>query len=339
MLTSRSRLLLVALVLAGCGPKGQEPVIGEGFVAPATLNLRRDLGPQQPSVATVKHGERLEIVAKKRRFVKVRTRTGAVGWTDGALLFTTAQMDELRGLASRALALPSQGQATVLDILNVHTQPDRQSPSFDQIAEGGRVDVVAHRLVSAPPRLDDWTLVRISESRAGWVLTRNLVMTIPDEVAQYAEGKRIMAYFPLDEVKDGDQVKRNWLWATIDKGQEPYQFDTVRVFVWSLRRHRYETAFIERNLKGYYPVEIQKPSQSQPTFTIIAEDKDGVRYRRSYAFQGYRVRLVSKMPWTQAPTDIAASQTGQKPEAAGPTSFWGRVSQGFVDLRRRVFGR
>jgi hypothetical protein len=103
----------------------------------------------------------------------------------------------------------------------------------------------------------------------------------------------------LGEVKDKDQsqVKYNWLWTTVSSGQHPYEFDSFRVFVWSIRRHRYETAYIERNVKGYYPVEAQLvPGQEDKAFSLVLEDKDGTLYKRTYAFSGYRVRMVSKMP-------------------------------------------
>ena len=90
-------------------------------------------------------------------------------------------------------------------------------------------------------------------------------MAIPDEVAQYAEGKRIVSYFPLGETQDGEEKKNIWLWTTTTDSREPYDFDSFRVFVWSLRRHRYETAYIERNLKGYSPVllkEVELTSKS-----------------------------------------------------------------------------
>ncbi|HSW50206.1 MAG TPA: SH3 domain-containing protein, partial [Bryobacteraceae bacterium] len=76
----RRSCLCLALLLAGCGGRDEERVIGEGFVAPATMNLRQDLGPRQPSVATLRHGERVEILGTRRRFVKVRSASGAVGW-------------------------------------------------------------------------------------------------------------------------------------------------------------------------------------------------------------------------------------------------------------------
>jgi hypothetical protein len=311
----RSLLALLLLLITGCGDGNEERVIGEGFVAPATLNLRKELGPRQPSVATLRHGDHVEILGNRRRFVKVRAKNGAVGWTDRGSLFSPEQMAELKALGERAARLPSQGEATVLDTLNVHTEPSRPSPSFHQIREGEHVAVVGHQLTprtspELPP--DDWSLVRITSTNSGWVLTRMLFMSIPDEVAQYAEGHRITSYFSLGEVKDGEQIKHNWLWTTIEKGREPYQFDSFRVFVWSLRRHRYETAYIERNLIGYYPVRVTPVPDAPSQFSLVIEDKDGTRMLRTYMFQGFRVRLVSKAPWTPEPVPPAA-----KPAASG----------------------
>ncbi len=336
----RVRYLIASLILVGCGSGGREPAIGEGFVAPATLNLRQELGPRQPSVATVRHGERLEILDRRRRFVKVRANSGAVGWIDGDLLFGPEQMEALRALGRWAATLPSQGQATVLDTLNVHTEPSREAPSFQQFREGEHAAVVAHHLAASAVRKEDWSLVRLSSAEAGWVLTRMLFMSIPDEVAQYAEGHRIMSYFSLGEVQDGDRVKQNWLWTTLSAGGKPYEFDAVRLFVWSRSRHRYETAFVDRKLKGYYPVEVVQRPGAGPSFSIIVEEKDSSRVRRTYAFQGYRVRLESKVPWnhpmrTSPPPASAAAAQGKKSEK----SYFGRLAESLSGLRRKISGR
>jgi len=60
----------------------------------------------------------------------------------------------------------------------------------------------------------------------------------------------------LGDVRDGNEVKHNWLWTTADSSLKTAEFDSFRVFVWSKSRHRYETAFIERNVTGFYPVEL-----------------------------------------------------------------------------------
>jgi SH3-like domain-containing protein len=154
----------------------------------------------------------------------------------------------------------------------------------------------------APVISDDWSLVRAADGQSGWVLTRRLRMAIPDEVAQWAEGHRIVSYFSLGTVQDGDEKKDIWLWTTV-QGQPPYDFDSFRVFVWSLRRHRYETQYIERNLKGYGPVLIEpvelaagkgKTLEGQhPGFSLCVEKKDGIRYRRAYALVNTSIRFAA----------------------------------------------
>jgi hypothetical protein len=140
-------------------------------------------------------------------------------------------------------------------------------------------------------------------------------MAIPDDVAQYAEGKRIVSYFPLGEIQDGDQVKKLWLWTTAADSKQPWDFDSFRVFAWSLRRHRYETAYIERNLKGYSPVllkEVELTSRSgastQPGFSICMEKKDGQRARREYALLGVAIRFAGEHP-CEAPPPPPTLQT------------------------------
>ena len=98
------------------------------------------------SVATLQHGERLEVLETRRRFVRVRTSKGLEGWTDANYLLSQQQVSDLDKLAEFAAKLPSQGKGTTFDSLNVHTAPSRQAPSFTQIPEGGAADVLVHRV-------------------------------------------------------------------------------------------------------------------------------------------------------------------------------------------------
>lgn len=354
----------------GCSPAPQrEVVLGEAYVGPAVLKLRRDLSANSADGATLRHGERVEIIGRRRIFVKVRSVQGAEGWALMRQLLSCQQMAELNKLAERASRMPSHGAATTYELLNVHTEPNRQAPSFHQIREGEQVDVLAQRLAprvpyqnpqllpatarpepllrrkarreSQPPPppwprapgpppdwlelsrtppeilaqrpapkptpVDTWVLVRLNTGRAGWVLARMLRMEVPDEVAQYSEGHRITSYFSMGEVRDGGQIKHNWLWTTIAPGNYPYDFDSFRYFVWNVRRHRYETAYVERRLKGYFPVLVHpveltlgRKRQTWPGFSLIIEENEGMRFRRTYAYQGYVVRLVEKVPWQPA---------------------------------------
>jgi hypothetical protein len=382
---SRAAIFLLFGFLVSCSNQPTlERSIGEAYVGPSTLMLRQELTPKAAVSATVKHGEKLEILEYKRRFVKVRTPQGAEGWTDNRQLLTPEQMAGLRRMAESAARYPSQGAATVYEPLNMHTEPSRSSPSFWQIPDTARVDVIGHKLTPRvqaappvpvqpqtpkPPRrkkersepkvappaapkppenwlelsvpredaledvksagpkaeqkppaagpMDDWSLVRTKDGKVGWVLMRALNLAIPDEVAQYAEGHRITSYFALGHSPEGEATKNDWLWTTIAKGLEPYEFDSFRVFVWSRKHHRYETAYIERKVIGHYPVEVDN-SGAVPKFSLILEAEGGRRFRKTYTFEGYRVRMIDKQPYEPRPVEpareaAAAPVTQQQP--------------------------
>jgi hypothetical protein len=178
---------------------------------------------------------------------------------------------------------------------------------------------------------DDWFLVRLADKKVGWVLARNVFMLVPDEIAQYAEGQRITAYTALGEVKDGGQMKPNWLWTTSTGGLRPYDFDSYRVFVWSTRRHRYETAFIQRNVEGFYPVEaVDLPNNDEKGFALVLRDKDGKLNRVTHGFSGYRVRVIGKEPY-QRPAELpSVSDTRSFDTAPEPET----PARGMVDTVR-----
>jgi hypothetical protein len=144
-----------------------------------------------------------------------------------------------------------------------------------------------------PVVMEDWTLIRTKAGDTGWVLTRNLLISIPDEVAQYAEGKRITSYFELGTVTDEEKgVKHHWLWTTL-AGADPVDFDSWRVFIWNMHHHRYETSYRQRDLAGYFPVEVD-PAEGKTigrTFHIITKDDDEKFRKRTYNFDGSLVHL------------------------------------------------
>jgi hypothetical protein len=423
-------LLLLMLGLPACQSRDRSaPALGEAYAGPATLLLRKDIPLQAPVVATAKHGDRLEIIQHRRRFMKVRTAAGTEGWTEDHLLLSSKEIADLNLVERRARTLPSQGLASTYELLNVHTEPDRFSPSFLQIQEGEKVDVVAHvlspRAPSQPksllpprpktaPRIhkqadakyqppplppappvpsnwmelsrtpsevaqsialdkakakaeaeralltDDWSLVRNAQGQSGWVITRRLYMAIPDDVAQYAEGHRITSYFSLGEVRDGDQVKHHWLWTTVAGGDRPYDFDSFRVFIWNLRRHRYETAFIQRNIEGHFPV-LRLPVKfsaataraapatpsglEYPGFSVCLGNGDSARVRRSYAFISPIVRFAGQQPCENSGGFLPLESVSGQAAPALPTSQHGspslytRLKTGLGTLAKKWFNR
>ena len=162
---SRSLFIIAAttpifLFLFGCNTKPERaPVIGYAFAGPATLNLHKEIDSKSPTVTSVHHGDKLAIVGQRRRWYRVRTGTGTEGWTSDRELLDTAQMQRLRGLAAETTGLPSQGIATTFSSLNVHTEPSRQSPSFVQVREKEKVDVIAHKVTERTGALEKRELI------------------------------------------------------------------------------------------------------------------------------------------------------------------------------------
>ena len=90
----------------------------------------------------------------------------------------------------------------------------------------------------------------------------------------------LVAFFVLDEVPDGDKRLPQYLVVlTESKDGMPFDFNQVRVFTWNVKRHRYETAYRERNLNGFLPVTVGQENfdkeGSLPVFVLRVKDDDG----------------------------------------------------------------
>jgi hypothetical protein len=135
------QVYVFTLLLSGCASQQQPltPAIGEAYAGPSHLPIRKEIDIKSPVIATANHGDRLEILQRRRRFVRVRTPKRAEGWTEDRMLLSPEELAGLRSLSDQSKPAPSQGVATTYETLNVHTEPDRQSPSLPS-GEGGRED-------------------------------------------------------------------------------------------------------------------------------------------------------------------------------------------------------
>lgn len=145
---------------------------------------------------------------------------------------------------------------------------------------------------------DDWWLVRNNAGQVGWVLARMVDLEVPLEVAQYAEGQRIMGAYVLNKVRDGDKEVPQYLMLLNEpKDGSAFDFNQLRVFTWNVKRHRYETAYRERNFIGYFPTKTAMEDFGRdggvlPVFTVRKQNEDGTVTERKYRLMGPIVKQV-----------------------------------------------
>jgi hypothetical protein len=164
----------------------------------------------------------------------------------------------------------------------------------------------------AGPPMEDWWLARDAQGRAGWVLARMVDLDVPLEIAQYAEGQRFTAFFVLNEVQDDDKKVQQYLvLLTEPKDGQPYDFDKVHVFTWNVKKHRYETAYRERNLNGMLPVTVTHEDFGKegdlPVFILRVKDDVGNVAERKYKMNTPIVRRVLA-PGEAPPTRTVAAK-------------------------------
>jgi hypothetical protein len=118
---------------------------------------------------------------------------------------------------------------------------------------------------------------------AGWVVARFVSLDLPDAVREGTESANLrpLAWFELNRVTDGEGNHPQYLLAGT-RGPEglPCDFTTLRVYTWNTRKTRYETAFIDNNLCGAFPIRVETDPKGQPEFRFhLFGEREARRYR------------------------------------------------------------
>ena len=351
---------LVLLVLGCACKRGALTKHEYMYVSAQETSLRDRVATMYNKIGTVHGGDRVEVLEKQRRFLRVRTDSGQEGWIEERSLVPQDVYDAFQKLASDNASQQVQAHGTARSELNMHVTPSREGEHLYQLKDGEKVEILKRATAeknppksaatnatsnpkstattqpktpaatpgkpvptatagkaapaskpapgSVPPEppkpvMEDWYLVRNSSGHVGWVLLRMIDLDIPLDVAQYAEGQRIMGYFVLNTVQEEDketkevkQVPQYLVLLNEPKDGLPWDFNQIRIFTRNRPKHRYETAYRERNLEGYFPVKTGHQDFGKegdlPTFTIRKKNDDGQMVEITYKLNGPIVRRV-----------------------------------------------
>ncbi|MFP5268113.1 MAG: SH3 domain-containing protein [Acidobacteriota bacterium] len=293
--------------LAGCSRLRQPPPANFVYVTAQQTFLRDRVAAVSNRTGMVSNGERLVVLGRERRWLKVRSPQGEVGWIEERLTASQKLEDQFEALRRSSQSDPVVATASTSDEAYLHVAPGRTTDHLYLLAESTPLSLLERASVPKPvapgapapasaqesgtapaPRMEDWWLVRDAKGQTGWIYGGLMDVSAPDALLRYADGQRIVAAYLLATVDDPDS-------GVLDNGRTvasipeylavlapyqsglPFDFNQVRVFVWNVRKHRYETGFAERNIAGYLPLQIAlradpygkgaEAAEKLPTFT------------------------------------------------------------------------
>ena len=330
------------VLLSGCNrirPEKHDVV----YVAARNMYLHDRVAAVSNRVGEVTNGERLEVLERGRRFLRVKTPKNEIGWIEEHAVIDSDLFSDFQKLADQHKSDPVVATAVIRDDMYLHLAPGRNTEHFLLLPGNAKVQLLTRATVPKaapgsqpvrrrpaappaaagnapagkgstaqspqasvpvppaapkatassipvpgqvaplPPILEDWWLVRDGNGHAGWLLSNRMDVDVPDSVAQYAEGQHIVGAYVLTKITDADAstpdhaVPEYVMVLSPPKAGLPFDFDQVRVFTWSVKRHRYETAFRIRPIQGYLPITISTtPERAGPvpafSFKISADD-------------------------------------------------------------------
>ncbi len=292
-----------SLLLGGCARLHREPEGKYVYVTAKQAYLRDRVAAVSNRTGEVQNGEKLRVLDRARRMIKVRSPRGEVGWIEETKTADQDLADQFDALKTKHSNDAVVASAATRDEVYLHISPGRETDKFFRLAEGEKLNLLARATVSkpsspgasgsvaapataakggkgkaasgdagvgssfgpAPPVMEDWWLVRDGKGEIGWIYARMMDVDEPDALARYAEGQRIVGAYVLAHAEDpesnivsnGQTVTSIPEYVTVlspFKAGLPYDFNQLRVFSWNVKKHRYETAFRQRNIAGYLPV-------------------------------------------------------------------------------------
>ena len=289
-------VLLMLLLISSCAPR-PEPILDQATVVAKNASLRMKNSSTSRTLRLLDTGDKVAVLERQDNWYRVRFGDDVEGWMEESTVVTNATRNRIQSLVSESEGQTPQNTAVVREEVNFRIDPGRNTSIIRRLDAGTKVEVI-DRVTTPRPGSDSswdaWVKVRPSPTEVGWVFGGLLDFDIPADVAGYSEGYTYSAVKAINRVDDSIAGPINWYIVGEHKnGMDPHlDFTGIRVFTWNMKKHRYETAYRTKGLRGIYPLEIGQ-SSTGPTFRVFELTGDGSE-KRHHDFVMYGVVFKEK---------------------------------------------
>jgi Bacterial SH3 domain len=233
-------LCLVAVLAWFFRPKHES--LGAAFISERTVTLFSSIAQVREQVGVLYYGERVDVLAHRNDYAKVRTASGTEGWIDGRCLMDPTLWQRSEKLLEQSREMTVQARGRTKATTNLRIAPGRTEPRLYQFGRGSEVEIFGRAVADwvqvtdekeaaegEPNKKEDWYLVRGIATRppgegairnsavmtttqpgdqtipiAGWVVARFISLDLPDPVqlGTSSANVRPIAWFELNRVTD-----------------------------------------------------------------------------------------------------------------------------------------
>jgi hypothetical protein len=118
------------------------------YVSAPQANLRDHVSTVYNRVGAVKNGDKVEVLERQKRFVRVRTADKLEGWVELRALVPAAIFEQFKKMAAENRTTLVQGKGTTRNELNMHAAPGRETDTLYQLAEGAKVEILKRSITN-----------------------------------------------------------------------------------------------------------------------------------------------------------------------------------------------
>jgi uncharacterized protein YgiM (DUF1202 family) len=253
-------------------------------------------------------GEKVEVLEHQENWYRVRYGSDVEGWMEESTVVTNDTRNRIQQLVASSQNQEPQNTAALKQAANLRLEPGRATAIIRKFESGTKVEVLERATLPRPGNpsgRDVWLKVRVSPTEVGWILSTALEFDIPTDISQYSEEYTYAAVKLINRVQDPIAGQVNWyvIGERRPNHDPDVDFQGLRVFTWNIKKHRYETAFRLKGLRGVYPLTVGQDA-GNPTFSVYELEEDGkTKTPHEYVMYGVIVRTKGE--------PIAASPSGR----------------------------